>query len=90
LITDHNIPHLVDKLNEVVEKFNSIIKDFSVIRGMLGKGQGKSKVNEKWINAFENATAVNQKVCSRIVIDLLKVVHNTIMISGTKKIPEEL
>lgn len=47
LITDHNIPHLTDKLKEVVEKLNGIIKDFSVIRGMLGKGQGISKVNEK-------------------------------------------
>jgi len=47
LITDHNITHLADKLKETVEKFNSIIKDFSEIRGMLGKGQGKSKVNEK-------------------------------------------
>jgi len=88
-ITDHNIPHLADKLKEMVEKFNSIIKDLFDIRSMLGKEQGKSKHNEEWINAFENATKINQKVCSRITIDLLKTIHNAIMVSGTRKIPEE-
>jgi len=41
------------------------------------------------LNSFENAIKINQRVCGRITIDLLKTIHNVIMISGARKIPEE-
>jgi len=68
-----------NKIEKVANEFNEIIYDFYKIRSKFGKDQGITKENIY----FENASEINKKVCSRIVIDLLKVIHNAMLVAAT-------
>jgi len=70
-----------NRIERVTSEFNEIIHDFYKIRSKFGKDQGVTKENKD----FENASEINKKVCSRIVIDLLKVVHNAMLVSDIEE-----
>lgn len=53
---------------------------------MLGKEEGgETKKNKEWINSFENSLEVNRKVNTRVSIDLMKSIHNLIVISNIER-----
>lgn len=85
ILSDHDISKLEPFLKGIVDKFDGIIKDFFIMRCMLGKQQGITEENKEWMGSFENSLKINQKVCSRITIDLLKTIHNAIVVSKNKK-----
>ena len=69
-----------NKIERITNEFNEISNDFFKIRSKFGKDQGITKENKD----FENDSKVNKKVCSRIVIDLLKVIHNAMLVADTE------
>ncbi|CFW92749.1 Putative ribosomal protein S1 [endosymbiont DhMRE of Dentiscutata heterogama] len=88
IILTHDVPGLSeilkvmnDRIETVINEFNELGKDFFKIRSKFGKDQGITKENKN----FENASEINKKVCSRIVIDLLKVIHNAMLIADIEK-----
>jgi hypothetical protein len=70
-----------NRIERITNEFNEISKDFFEIRSKLGKDRGINKENKD----FSNASEINKKIFSRMVIDLLKVIHNTTLVADTEK-----
>ncbi|RIA80913.1 hypothetical protein C1645_744894 [Glomus cerebriforme] len=88
IILDYKIPKLSeilkvmnDRVEIIIDELNKISKDFSEVRGKFGKDQGVTEENK----GFKNASEKSKKVCSRMVIDLLKVIHNAMLVADIEK-----
>ncbi|CAI2193470.1 5696_t:CDS:2 [Funneliformis geosporum] len=84
IILTHNIPELskflekmTDRFEIITSEFNEMCIDLYKIRSKFGKDQGITKENKD----FKNSSERSKKVCSRMVIDLLKTIHNAMIVS---------
>ncbi|KLL02855.1 MAG: hypothetical protein MRECE_41c011 [Mycoplasmataceae bacterium CE_OT135] len=66
----------VEKLNNSLGK---IFKEFSIIRSKLGKDVPKYEEDKEWAK-FDGVAEIEAKLYVRITIDLLKTIHNALMV----------
>ena len=78
IISEQGFPKLLEN------SLNEIINQFRIMRNMLGKEEGETKENKEWLRSFEPLEEKKKKISTRVIIDLLKTVHNILIILEKK------
>lgn len=79
IISDQGFPKLLE------DSLNEIINQSRIMRNMLGKEEGETNKNKEWLRTFNLSEEKNKRLSTRITIDLMKTIHNILIVLEKEK-----